>query len=95
MDKNGARQPYTGADRGDITIHRELNKLASNIGLGRDFAGVHYRSDYLNSVFLGEQVAITLLEDQNCTYNEKYKISFKKFDGKTTYTLNKSNSGPC
>src|SRR5436853_7825784 len=63
VDRNGQRQPYNGADRNQITVHGELNKLASNIGLGRDFAGVHYRSDYFNSVFLGEQVAITLLED--------------------------------
>src|SRR5262249_446464 len=33
--------PYTGAA---LTVGGELNKLASNIALGRDAAGVHYRS---------------------------------------------------
>ncbi len=62
------------------TIAQELNKLASNIAIGRDIAGLHWRSDYARgvspgvyagSVFLGEQVAIQLLQDWGFTYNEK------------------------
>ena len=37
--------PYTGSDADHITINGEINKLASNIGQARDFAGIHWRSD--------------------------------------------------
>lgn len=40
-----------------LTVHGEINKLASNIGMARIFAGVHYRSDHLYGMLLGEQVA--------------------------------------
>lgn len=52
-----------------LTVGNELNKLASNIALGMNMAGVHYRSDYVDSLKLGEQVAISILEDQRLTYN--------------------------
>jgi hypothetical protein len=38
--------------------------LASNIAIRRNMAGVHYRSDYVDSLKLGEQIAISILEDQ-------------------------------
>jgi hypothetical protein len=62
-------------------VGNELNKLASNIALGRNMAGVHYRSDYVDSLKLGEQVAISILEDQRLTYNENYTFSFTMFNG--------------
>lgn len=65
-----------------LTLGDELNKLASNISLGRDMAGVHYRSDYLQGVLLGEAVAISMLEDQRNTYNEDYFFEFTMFNGK-------------
>lgn len=66
--------PYTptAAESVGITIGTELNKLASNISIGRNIAGVHWRSDYTESVYLGEQVAIQLLEDYGFTYNEDF-----------------------
>ncbi|MFL6334569.1 MAG: vanadium-dependent haloperoxidase [Pyrinomonadaceae bacterium] len=57
---------------GQITVGGELNKLASNIAIARNIAGVHWRSDYTESVFLGEKVAIQLLEDYGFTYNEDF-----------------------
>jgi hypothetical protein len=68
----------------ELKVGNELNKLASNIAIGRDIAGVHWRSDYTQGLLLGEQVAISILKDQEETYLEKYCISFHKFDG-TTY----------
>src|SRR6516225_9769548 len=38
--------PYRDTDTNDITVNGEINKLASNIGQARDFAGIHWRSDY-------------------------------------------------
>jgi hypothetical protein len=77
-------QPWTGEP---LTIGNELNKLASNISLGRDTAGIHYRSDEIQGMKLGEAVAISVLTDFNATYNENFSgFSLTKFDG-TTVTL--------
>jgi hypothetical protein len=46
-----------------LTVEGELNKLASNIALGRDTAGVHYRSDGDLGIVLGEELAISVLKD--------------------------------
>lgn len=77
---------YTGSDAGQLTVGSELNKLASNIGLARDFAGVHWRSDYAQGILLGEAVAISVLQDYGFTYNENKEnffqgFSLTKFDG--------------
>jgi hypothetical protein len=62
----------------------ELNKLASNVALGRDMAGVHWRSDAKQALLLGEAVTISILRDQRPTYNEPFDgFTFTKFDGKT------------
>ncbi len=75
--------PYTGAT---LTVGGELNKLASNIATGRNIAGVHWRSDSLQSMLLGEQIAISILRDQRGLYNENREgffrgYTFTKFDG--------------
>lgn len=70
-----------------FTIGGELNKLASNIGLGRDFAGIHWRSDTTESLKLGEAVAISLLQNVKTTTNRDFAgFSLTKFDG-TTVTV--------
>jgi hypothetical protein len=61
---------YTGADAGAMTVGGELNKLAGNISLFRDAAGVHWRSDYTESILLGEAVAIGLLQEMSLGFNE-------------------------
>lgn len=64
-----------------LTVGGELNKLAANISLGRNGAGVHWRSDYTESVRLGEEIAIRILQEQKPTYNEDHYFSLTKFDG--------------
>ena len=66
-----------------LTVGGELNKLASNISIGRNMAGIHYRSDYLQGVLLGEEVAIGILQDQLETYNEDYSFRLTRFNGRT------------
>lgn len=66
-----------------LTLEGELNKLAANISIGRDWAGVHYYSDYYESYLLGEQVAVGLLEEQKLTYGENFSLSIPLFDGTT------------
>jgi membrane-associated phospholipid phosphatase len=74
-------EPYTGADAGRLTVGGELDKLAANIGVGRNFAGIHYRSDYSESLFLGEEIAIGILEEQRLTYEEHGRFHLTLFDG--------------
>jgi len=75
-------QLYKGADAGQITLTGELNKLASNIAQARNIAGVHWRSDAIQAMLLGEAVAINILRDQKRCYNESFGgFSFTKFDG--------------
>ena len=71
--------PYTGAP---LTVGGELNKLASNIALGRDAAGVHYRSDGVEGIKLGEAIAISILRDTATLFNEPFPgFSLTKYDG--------------
>jgi hypothetical protein len=51
--------PYSGK----LMMFDELDKLASNVGMARLFAGVHYRSDHDNAVRLGELYALRTLQD--------------------------------
>lgn len=65
----------------------DVNKLASNIALGRDTAGVHWRSDAIAGMKLGEAVAIGILRDVRSTYHEDFQgFSRTTFDG-TTITI--------
>jgi hypothetical protein len=83
--------PYTGSDAGQITVGGELNKLASNVGIARDIAGVHWRSDYAQSQLLGEAVAIDLLQEVINGYPEQGQyFQFTKFNG-TPITITKTN----
>lgn len=76
--------PYTGPDANQLTIHGEINKLASNVGLGRNFAGVHCRTDHSDGLKLGEAVAISILLDQSDVYGEAFSgFTIAKFDGTT------------
>jgi hypothetical protein len=65
-----------------LTVGGELDKLASNIALGRDFAGLHWRSDGMEGLRLGEAVAIEVLEEMRLTGNELFSgFSLRRFDG--------------
>lgn len=79
---------YLDDDKKDMTIVGELNKLASNVSLGRDFAGVHYRADGTEGMVFGEEYAITYLVDKCKEYTESYNglfqgFTLEKFDGST------------
>jgi hypothetical protein len=71
--------PYSGAP---LTVGGEINKLAFNVAMGRDFAGIHYRSDAEGGMRLGEDVAIAMLQDLVNTFNENFSgFAFTRFDG--------------
>lgn len=66
-----------------LTIGDELNKLASNIGLGRSWAGIHYRMDTTFGIKLGEDVAIYVLQQYKSTLPYPHTFSFSRYDGTT------------
>ncbi|MBR0736138.1 vanadium-dependent haloperoxidase [Bradyrhizobium liaoningense] len=71
--------PYDGPP---LTVGGELNKLAVNFGFGRNWAGIHWRSDASASMAIGEEVAICMLRDERATLREPFDgFSFTRFDG--------------
>jgi hypothetical protein len=71
--------PYSGPQ---LTVGGELNKLAVNFGFGRNWSGIHWRSDAAGSMPLGEEVAISLLRDERRALRESFEgFSFTRFDG--------------
>jgi hypothetical protein len=72
--------PYTGPDV--LTVGGELNKLAANVAFGRNMAGVHWRTDAVASLRLGEELAISVLRDQRPMCRENFNgFTFTRFDG--------------
>jgi hypothetical protein len=73
---------YTGAGAAQMTVGGELNKLAGNVAIFRNGAGVHWRSDYTESLPLGEAIAIGLLQEMSLGFNEDDAFfQLTKFDG--------------
>jgi hypothetical protein len=71
--------PYVGPP---LTVGGELNKLAANVSLGREACGVHYRSDGVEGMRLGEAMALSILRDLATTYHEQFPgFSLTRFDG--------------
>jgi hypothetical protein len=74
-----------------LTVGGEVNKLAFNVAMGRDFAGIHYRSDAEAGMKLGEDVAIAMLSDLVRTYTEDFTgFQFTRLDG-TPVSISKRN----
>ncbi len=64
-----------------LTVEGELNKICGNISIGRNWAGVHYYTDYIESIRMGEAIAIGLLQEQKLTYGENFSMTVPLFDG--------------
>ncbi len=78
-DRGDALDPYSGPA---LTLGGELNKLANNVALGRDAAGVHYRSDGEDGLLVGEQQAVVLLQESTLALNEVFDgFRLTRFDG--------------
>jgi membrane-associated phospholipid phosphatase len=74
-----------------LTVGGEINKLAFNVAMGRDYAGIHYRSDAEEGLRLGEEVAIAMLSDLVRTYTEDFSgFQFTRLDG-TPVRINKNS----
>jgi hypothetical protein len=93
-----------------LGVGDELDKLASNVAFARSMAGVHYRSDNVAGLLLGEQIAIGLLKEQSLGLPERDRaddsgkgigfFKIKKFDGTVVEIANGTckvvgGPGPC
>jgi membrane-associated phospholipid phosphatase len=66
-----------------LTVGGELNKLAANVAFGRNAAGVHWRSDAVEGLLLGEALALSILADLALTYHEQFAgFTLTRFDGR-------------
>jgi hypothetical protein len=72
-------------------ISDELDKLANNCGITRNFSGIHYRSDDETGIKLGESVAIDLLKEEISKYRDDITFRFRKLDG-TIQTISNHNN---
>jgi hypothetical protein len=71
--------PYGGPP---LTVGGELNKLAMNFAMDRNWTGIHWWSDAAASMAIGEEVAIALLRDERMTIREPFAgFSLTRFDG--------------
>lgn len=67
----------------ELSIGGELDKLAANVSIGRNFAGIHWRSDAADGLLLGEEIAIRVLREMKLTGNEIFESwSLRRFDGR-------------
>ncbi|QBY00240.1 bromoperoxidase [Rhodophyticola sp. CCM32] len=57
-----------------LTLEGELNKLMWNISNGRNVAGVHYYTDYIESALLGEAITIGILREQMLAYHPDEQV---------------------
>lgn len=83
--RNGEKLTKCGSPK--LDVQGELNKLAANISIGRNMAGVHYYSDYTESMKMGEQITLGLLEEQMHTYPEKVVMEVPTFFGGKVETI--------
>jgi hypothetical protein len=86
-DRGPARRQFDGARleawRGDeLALGGEIDKLASNIAVARDAAFVHFRSDSIEGLKLGEEVEIALVAETSRTCYEAFDgFVLSRFDG--------------
>jgi hypothetical protein len=73
-------KPYAGPP---LSVGGELDKLAWNVGMGRDFAGIHWRSDVAAGIDLGERVTIAVLREMKLTGHEVFAgFTLRQFNGR-------------
>lgn len=89
--KNVPKPPAFTDEEGIVMVSGELDKLASNVALGRNFGGVHFRSDGEHGILLGEEVAIRFLQDHLRTYRELFRDGTAQIGVPPFFELTKRN----
>ena len=90
---DGSRLVNDPKFNGTLTVQGELDKLAANISIGRNMAGVHYYSDYYDSLRMGERIAVGILLEQAPSYGDDIETTFKSYDG--DYIAISGEGGAC
>jgi hypothetical protein len=73
---------YAGSGAtGVFLINDEIDKMVSNCGYSRAMAGVHYRSDCDAGFTIGENAAISTLQQEVYKYDDIINFRFRKRDG--------------
>jgi hypothetical protein len=73
-----------GVDGPELTLGGELNKLAHNVTWGRSMGGAHWRTDNVEGIRQGEEVALRILREEMALYPEPFGgFTLTKFDGET------------
>lgn len=81
-DGSGGKELVSATNAAGMTIEGELNKLASNVAMGRSMGGVHWRTDNTRSLRLGQQVATFILQKLVAEDAERpLSLSFRSFNG--------------
>ncbi len=75
-----------------ISISGELNKLAANISIARNMAGVHFYTDYYESLRMGERITTGILIEHFAQIDEPVELDFHSFDGDYIH-LRKDDNG--
>lgn len=84
FEPNGDGSALVAVTPGEpLTVEGELKNMAANISIGRDWAGVHYFTDCIESLRMGEQIALGILEEQKLCYGENFTMTVPLFDGST------------
>lgn len=77
-----------------LKLGDEIDKLATNCSISRNMAGIHYRSDAENGILLGEQVAISVLEDEVKKYTDEIAFRFRRRTGEVVTIANHTKPLP-
>ena len=72
-----------------LSLQGEIDKLADNIALAGLFAGVIFHSDYFGALRLGERIAVSILRQHLCDFEEPVSMRFHTFDGEPILILNR------
>ena len=76
---DGQRLIAVDSLKSTLTVEGELNKLASNVAIGRNWAGIHYFTDYSEGIKLGENIALSLLQEKAYTFVEDFSLTIPTF----------------
>ena len=75
-----------------LSISGELNKLAANISIARNMAGVHFYTDYYESLRMGERITTAILIEHFTQIDEPVELNFHSFDGDCIH-IHKDDNG--
>jgi hypothetical protein len=92
--QDGTRlEPYKGPP---LTLGSELDKLAENIALGRGMAGVHFRTDNLMGLRIGEAAMLSLMRDRVTAIGDGAPVyKLRSVDGaEVTIAPDRNTTGP-